>query len=410
MSKNVIISKGRALIQNLSVAMQTMFSKRDKNVVLIGAWMGEKFADNSRFLYQYLFSHKQELGLNKVVWVTRKPMINDLLNSLGYDSFLIGSPESKYWHLKAGVHILCNMAFPQAKTDTDLDTKYSWGAVKFQLWHGVGMKSVGAASNDAHKARRISKIWHNSRFATWCTLGGWNDEFFLSTSHKNAEINQAISLCKEDHLFISAYPRNCECLRLLPSEQEILNRISSYKKVIGYFPTFRSDNSKYIHPLSDCNFIKYLKDNDILWVEKKHSNDKSVQKHFLDSNTLFLESNFDLNVLFNAFDLVISDYSSVVFDCAYKGIPVIMYCPDLYEFKKGDVGFLFDIESYCDGIIAKSINECCSMVQECFNGTYFRNKQILVYKKICDDFFDNRDSDYQEIWNDMKKIIEEYTI
>ena len=198
-----IIGKLKPLLQNIYVAVYTLIRKRNKNVVLVGAWMGEKFSDNSRFLFQYLFENKDKLGLEKVVWVTRNGNLNDLLNSLGYESYLIGTPESKYWHLKAGVHILCNMAFPQTKVETDIDTRYSWGSVKFQLWHGVGMKSVGAASNNAHSLGNVSvSRFHNSRIATWCTLGGWNEEYFLSTSERNAEVNYAISLCRKDHLFI----------------------------------------------------------------------------------------------------------------------------------------------------------------------------------------------------------------
>ena len=403
-----IKDKIKPFLQNAYVALYTTLHKRDRRIILIGAWMGDKFSDNSRFLFQYLSANKDKLGLTRVIWVTRNYSLNEILNSLGYESYLIGTPESKKWHLKAGVHILCNMAFPQANILPDIDTKYSWGAVKFQLWHGVGMKSVGAASNDA-KFRNIQaqSRFHNTKLATWCTLGGWNDEYFLSTSPQNAEVNYAISKCKKDHLFISAYPRNCKCVQLLPDEIEIINKIGNNKRVIGYFPTFRGDNtSNYIHPLSNPMFCQYLKDNDILWIEKRHSADRSNQKFAMDENFLLLDKNFDLNVLYNGFDLIISDYSSVVFDCAYKNIPVIMFCPDLEEFKNGDVGFLFDIESYCAGIVTHSIEECCRLINACFNNCFFTGVVNDTYQRIRRDFFDDRASDYYSIWQDMCQIIQ----
>lgn len=401
-------NKIKPFLKNIRVAFYTRIHKRNKKVVLIGAWMGEKFADNSRYLYQYLFENRKELNLERIIWVTRSHKVNDLLNSIGYESYLIGTPESKYWHLKAGIHILCNMAFPQSTANPDIDTRYSWGAVKFQLWHGVGMKSVGAASNQAHSLGTGVSRFHNSKLASWCTPGGWNEEYFLSTSKRNAEVNYAYSLCLKDHLFISSYPRNCKCLRLLPEERAVIEKIKKYKKVIGYFPTFRSDYNSYIHPLSDSRFLKYLKDKEVLWVEKPHSADRYSQNIPSDSNMLLLDKNFDMNVLFDLFDVVISDYSSVVFDCVYKDIPVIMYCPDLDLFKNGDVGFLFDIESYCEGIIAKTMDDCVALLDQCFMNTFFSSSVVHTYSKIRRDYFDDRKSDYYQIWKDMIKIVDQY--
>jgi len=408
MKKNIsrVLNKVEPLMENIATAMHTVVNHRDKKVIVIGAWMGEKFSDNSRFLYQYLFENKQRLGLKRVVWVTRNTEVNKLLNSLGYESYLIGTPESKYWHLKAGVHILCNMAFPQIHAKPDIDTKYSWGAVKFQLWHGVGMKSVGSASNEAKTNENSSgSFFHNSKVASWCTTGGWNEEYFLSTSQRNAEVNLAISKCKQDHLYISSYPRNCECLQLLPEEKTIIDEMKANKKVIGYFPTFRSDLSGYVHPLEDPDLLNYINNNNILWVEKKHSFDHNSGNGPKADNTLILNQNFDINVLYGLFDLVLSDYSSVVFDCAYKKIPVVMYCPDLEKFKKGDVGFLFDIETYCNSILTKTTVGCKEKIEQCYNGSFFSETVQNTYQTIRKDFFDDRDSDYLHIWKDMENII-----
>lgn len=398
-----IVEKLKPLAQNVAVAVYTLINKRDDSVVIIGAWMGEKFSDNSRFLYQYLYKNKSLQKLKRVIWVTRSEKVNELLNSLGYESYLIGTRESRYWHLRGGIHILCNTAFPQARAKTDIDTRFSWGAKKIQLWHGVGMKSVGAASNEAKK-KTISKF-HASRLASWCTLGGWNEEYFLSTSKRNAEVNFAISLCKKDHLFISAYPRNCDCLELMPEESEIISKISKFKKCIGYFPTFRTNNSNYVHPLEYPYIKNYILNNDILWVEKPHSAESRPAVYSLGKNTLYLDKNFDLNVLFPYFDVVISDYSSVVFDCAYKNIPVVMYCPDLETFKNGDVGFLFDIESYCQGLIVKDEEDLANHIIKGVSEEYMTDIVKDTYRRIIRDFFENRESEYSQIWKDILEAI-----
>ncbi len=53
--------------------------------------MGEKFADNSRFLFQYLHQEKQELLLKRVIWVTRNKNLKDELSEMGYEVYLCGS-------------------------------------------------------------------------------------------------------------------------------------------------------------------------------------------------------------------------------------------------------------------------------------------------------------------------------
>ena len=60
-------SRIKNLIENLGVAIYGIFSPRDKRVVLFGAWMGEKFSDNSRYLFQYIEKNKDELGINTVI-------------------------------------------------------------------------------------------------------------------------------------------------------------------------------------------------------------------------------------------------------------------------------------------------------------------------------------------------------
>lgn len=111
---------------NLAVCVYGLFFKRNNKIILVGAWMGEKFADNSRFLFQYLISNKEALEIDTVVWATRNEKVYRELNEIGYISVLCGTKESKYWHLKAGTHIICN-ASNRAGHEADIDIQYSWG-------------------------------------------------------------------------------------------------------------------------------------------------------------------------------------------------------------------------------------------------------------------------------------------
>lgn len=400
------------ILMNIYVAICNLFIHRDKNIIVIGAWMGLKFADNSRFLYQHLFLNKEKLNLKRVVWVTRNEELNKKLRNLGYDSVLIGTKESKYIHLKAGVHIINNIAFEQKKFHTDIDTRYSFGAIKINLWHGIPMKSVGSASNQTKKILKnrkknfITKIFSNNLFRTISSLGGWSNQYFLSTSEINMQQNEKITNCRKDRFFISSYPRNCKCLKLLDNEKKILKVIKKYKGTILYLPTFRDNYKNYKHPLTDDKIINYIENNNILWLEKPHTASDFDYSDLKNSkNIIFLDSDFDINVLISNVSIIMTDYSSVLFDAVYFNIPTILYTPDLYEFKNGNVGFLIDIEEYFDKLLVKDLKNVTDIFDIIINKDYFSKEVIELYERINTDFYENKKADYYYIWNDILKII-----
>lgn len=402
-----IINRFRYLCINLGVLVINLFIKRDHNSVLIGAWMGEKFSDNSRYLYQFLSANKEELDLKHVVWVTRNEEIFEELTMLGYEVYMCGTLSSFYWHLKSGTHILCNAIYvlQNGRFKPDIQTNLSFGAKRVQLWHGVGLKAIGTASNKSN----LGKLEFNPRRFSFLRIitspGGWFDYSFLTTSPKYLEANFQMSFCNKDKMFISSYPRNCECLGLLSREKEIINQISDFKTKIIYLPTFRSDYSNYKHPLLDPDLIAYLEENDILWIEKQHSA-SDFSFHDVNSKNIFsLDDKFDVNVIYDYIDIVISDYSSAAFDAVYKNIPMIMYTPDLEDFKNGDVGFVYDINYYCNPFIVYDLTDLVSSIDRIYSGNYINYQTSLGIQLIKSDFFENRESDYKQFWKDLQHTL-----
>lgn len=402
----MIKNKLQPMKWNLYTVVKNLIIRRDKKVVLFGAWMGTKFADNSRYLFQYLCQNKKRLNLDHVIWVTRTPVLNEQLREMGYESYLIGTKESDYWHLKAGTHIICDAAFPLKKFEPDIDTRFSWGAKKIQLWHGVGIKSVGLASNDASKIVRrtggINKLLKNKFEKKITSYGGWNTAYYLCTSKLNIWINQKCTGYDNECFFVSGYPRNCKCVQLMDSESHFIECLKKYKTKILYVPTFRSEYENYEHPLKAPSLIKYLKKHNCVWIEKPHTASDYHLKEVDSENVLYLSPEYDINTLYDHIDVVITDYSSAAFDAVYRKIPCILYVPDLEEFKNGDVGFIVDFDKYfsCE-IQAFNMEELSEKIENVESGEYFTAGIENDYKKIAKDFFDNMSYDNDTIW---KKI------
>ncbi len=401
------INRIKTIANNLYVGLESGVIHRDPHIVLFGAWMGAKFADNSRFLYQYLEKNKSKLGLKRVIWVTRSSEVESMLKNMGYECYLCGTKESKYWHLKSGVHIVCNATNRQGH-EADIDIQYSWGAKKIQLWHGVGMKSVGAIANEHVSVGRNGGVWQRIKSVRFLNMlmseGGWGEAYFLTTSPVKLKTCRAIAACSEQSMFISSYPRNCECVELLETEKKVIEQLHAYRGAIIYLPTFRKDYGSYTHPLDDTQIREFLERNDYVWIEKPHSAATYRYNESTIKNIICLDSTFDINVLYPYVDAVISDYSSAVFDAVYRKIPVIMYTPDIERFKNGNIGLTFDIEKDCGAVIAETIPMVVEMLTEIKDDLFYSKKERTeFYKKYYKEFWNGTAASYSQIWTDMKK-------
>lgn len=65
----------------------------------------------------------------------------------------------------------------------------------------------------------------------------------------------------------------------------------------------------------------------------------------------------DINDLLLAADLLITDYSSVMFDYVVTGKPVLFLVPDIEEYRDQTRGFCFDLEEVAPGPVCRSSDE-----------------------------------------------------
>lgn len=145
----------------------------------------------------------------------------------------------------------------------------------------------------------------------------------------------------EEKIIISSYPRNCKLLRPLIFEQKVIDKVKKSKLTILYLPTFREDGRSVDHPLEDKQIQEYLISENLTWVEKKHSASKNKEgSNRLTSNLdyLYLDKNFDINVILPYVDVLITDYSSVSFDFIFFDKPVQYFVPDFEYYKFEDRG------------------------------------------------------------------------
>ncbi|MBQ8627312.1 MAG: CDP-glycerol glycerophosphotransferase family protein, partial [Agathobacter sp.] len=135
--------------------------------------------------------------------------------------------------------------------------------------------------------------------------------------------------------------------------------------VILYMPTFRVNNAGYVSPLSDERVLSILRDNNWLWVEKKHGEDADGMMGKVENQTVLqLDSDFDANVLLPHVDMIVTDYSSVSWDALYHKKPILFYMPDYDYYMNQDRGFVLGPEEFIIGPAAYTIEEFAETLQK----------------------------------------------
>ncbi len=342
---------------NLITLIVNIFIWRDSKIVIMGAWMGNKYADNPRYLFQYLNENKEKYSIKKIVWITRDKDTYNKLDKKKYTVYMMHSLKGIYYHFKAGVYIVCNINFPVKGYSGDLMGQLAGHAIKINTWHGVPLKAGKSTGENIKKEGIFGKLKFelrkNALFLSVFTPGHWDKAYYLSTGKESTRRCSIFCGIDEDKFIQAGYPRDCHINELFDEEFNVINTFGDYSKVFLYVPTFR-ERGESPYPLSDNRLIQFLNDNNILWIEKPHAAAKGSNSLNSDlKNVLYLDSTFDINVLLDRIDLLITDYSSVCYDAMAYYKPVLYYSPDIEHYKKNERGFLFDYISMVQGFLSQ---------------------------------------------------------
>ena len=107
------------------------------------------------------------------------------------------------------------------------------------------------------------------------------------------------------------------------------------KDVILYCPTFRQKLERQViwDPEIDWTALSDWLGEDKVFVVKKHPIDKTILAPAGFPNIICAD-NEDTNDLLRVTDVLVTDYSSVIFDGALLDIPIVFYCPDFDTFER----------------------------------------------------------------------------
>lgn len=240
---------------------------------------------------------------------------------------------------------------------------------KYFLQHGVASMDISSWLHRFDK--HLSLLVASSKYEY--------DSFFKYHYNFPKEVVQLTGLPRYDAL---ENKEDNKQIVIMPSWRRILNGMSLEEfKFSNYYKTFNSllSNEKFINLAKERNY-------DILF--KPHLNVLKYLETFNFDDYVKIDKNSRYRDIFNESSLLITDYSSVIFDFAYLKKPIIHYHFD-------DENYHFDLEdSYFDyhtmgfGKVVSQEEELVDEIQRILLNDC---KMDEAYKKRVDDFFEFND-------------------
>lgn len=322
-----------------------------KNLWIFGAWQGTLYADNAKYLFEYVVKNHPEI---EAVWMTRSDDVVASLRKKGYKCY-------KNTSLKG---LLCTFRAECAfETEGEWDISYLLDPVHtviIQLWHGMGVKAMNWNSEEERK-----KI--NLRFRPY---------HWAATSELYVNIISELTDSDPSRFCITGYPRNDTFItKPENADFEALKRKYPGSRFVIYMPTHRNfgkDGNKHINIDNLRQVDKKLAEKNIVMVYKPHFHElKNFLAYENDFSNIILAKEeklwADVYSYLHYFDLLISDYSSVITDFMCSGKPVVYFAYDLEEYVDSDAGLNDYFWSIPGGPMCKTwdevINESAALLE-----------------------------------------------
>lgn len=278
-----------------------------------------KYMGNSKYLFDYL---KEHYSPEKLKFVTTDPSVDKAYR-------LSVTSESFDYELYSSEFVIGESWIP-------LKYKKKENQKWIQLWHGTPFKKLLFDSTELSVMMKspAHKVNLKKDIERWDVL--------LSDSEAAIDkFSTSLDIDKKKIVNLG-YPRN---QWLLNNNNELNKRnirqrlgIVEDKKIILYAPTWRDYNYKKNLVDFDTNYLldtsklsEYL-GNDYQILFKGHDMEASILKN--NKGTISLGEEIDTQELILLADIVITDYSSILFDAIHLDKPIYLFINDLSKYER----------------------------------------------------------------------------
>lgn len=353
------------IISSLPYAFLSLFTKRDRNLIVFSAMHCRTFDSNSKFLFLHFLNNEKDYTSYFVI--NDDELREKLTKEYGNHFIDTRTKEGKKIALKAKTWVV-----------SWLDTPLGGIFLKFRrlvihLGHGTPLKCIGMMEKDG---KLLKKMYY--------LLCQTNISYSLASSPFVADIIQKSIGFTKKHVLINGQPRT----EVLFKESLKLSELNNGFTHILYAPTWRQHSKIKLFPFEDFsltelqNFLS--KEKIIIHIRFHPAYEEDIPKDILslENVSLFSAKKYsEIMDYLNLFDALITDYSSIYFDYMLLERPMIFLPYDLEEYEK-TVGFTMDYNEYTPGAKPISFFDFLNYLQVAKNSPEMFLESIKSLNKV----------------------------
>lgn len=310
-----------------------------EDLVLFESFLGKTYAGNPRYIYEALHQTRPDL---RCVW------------SYSGNEQIPGAPlqvargSSEYFRVLAQAKYRVNnvvFAAHGRKSET----------IYLQTWHGTPLKRLGYDIEVAGpEADARDNFYRESR--------GWS--VLLSENAYSTEVFRR-AFRYDGEVLETGYPLTDPLVAPHLSREAVVSRLGlpSGRRFVLYAPTWRDHKAvgawrfDFDLQLDLEAMSKALDADQMLLVKAHHLVAEGMAQAHLPANVLDMSHLDDVSDLCSIAEVLITDYSSIFFDYAATGRPILFYCYDMELYASRIRGFYLDIKKDLPGPVADTTAE-----------------------------------------------------
>ena len=333
------LQKASKIVQVIIYNINIRIFKCDERRILIASKTKDELQGNLLYIYKEL--QKYDYNVN-ILLINRA----NFLKKIQYNFKLL-------YHVATSKYILIDDFFPLMYI-----LKIRENSKFIQVWHALGAyKRVGYSRKDVGNESSLThKNYTDTIVSSDSIVHNYAEAFGIEEDKVHP-----IGIPRTDLFFDNVAIENAR-KKIYETYPILQNR-----RVILFAPTFRGRGRKSAHYPEEYidldKIYQILNENDI-FIIKLHpfiKNKILIKKEYQDK-IIDLTNYPDINEILLITDLLITDYSSVIFEYAFMEKPVIFYVPDLEEYSTSR-SFYYHYEEYMYGTVAKNQDELMKSMQ-----------------------------------------------
>lgn len=330
------------ILGNIIFLLSALIPK-SKKIWVFGSWGGKQFADNPKYLFNYIYERKTNI---KAVWLSYNNDVVQILRGEGKLAYTTFSLKGIWYACRAKVGVVSHGMI-------DIN-RFACARLKVvQTWHGIPMKPIllsDPKESTINKRKLLKKLSWIFPFLKK-ELNFHNSLVICSSSDLVTKILK-IAFGEASPIVTTGFPRLDGLFKKSP-KNEILEKIASYKdeglKPGIYMPTWRQKNEFNIigYLIKNLqNIEEYLNQNNAILFLRIHPFDQHQLPQDFPYKRIHLISNEtikgDIYSILGEFEFLVSDYSSIIFDYLIMTKPIMLLAPDRDEYIDANGGFVYD--------------------------------------------------------------------